>query len=160
MGRLLSGLCLVQSSARRLFPGCQNHSQNLCFHKPAWGGENAIFISHSHNLGRTFQPSPVLVIFFFLQKQILITNQILDTFVFFILFRFLVLNEIDAKRQSCRFWQALEHTGIRRSDPRLQDIVISMNEINRDAMASDDLELNEREFKRYLTICYQIAEKS
>ena len=71
--------------------------------------------------------------------------------------------KIDAqgyKGYSCRFWQALEHTGIRRSDPRLQDIVISMNEINRDAMASDDLELNEREFKRYLTICDQIAEKS
>ena len=32
-------------------------------------------------------------------------------------------------------------------------MVISMNEINRDATASDDLELNEREFKRYLTTC-------
>ena len=32
-------------------------------------------------------------------------------------------------------------------------MVISMNEINHDATASDDVELNKREFKRYLNTC-------
>ena len=64
--------------------------------------------------------------------------------------------KIDAqgyKGYSCRFWQALEYTGIRRTDPRLQDMVNSMNEINREkfhVIRSDNIELNKSQFKRYL----------
>ena len=66
------------------------------------------------------------------------------------------LKKIDAqgyKGYSCRFWQALEYTGIRRTDPRLQDMVNSMNEINREkfhVIRSDNIELNKSQFKRYL----------
>ena len=59
-------------------------------------------------------------------------------------FKFLKLN-------SRRFWQALQQTGIRRSDPRLEKMVANLNDIKNEAFGDtplESLELDRRQFKR------------
>ena len=50
-----------------------------------------------------------------------------------------------------RFWKALQFTGIRRSDPRLEKMVNNLNDIKNEAFGDtplDSLELDRRQFKR------------
>jgi len=50
-----------------------------------------------------------------------------------------------------RFWQALQQTGIRRSDPRLEKMVNNLNDIKNEAFGDtplESLELDRRQFKR------------
>ena len=44
----------VQSSAKRLFPGCVKLDEKLCFVYLLQAGERNFFTPHSHNLGRAF----------------------------------------------------------------------------------------------------------